>query len=70
MIIVLLQYRLGPLGFLPPSISPFASDPSFGLRDIILALNVVKSNIAAVGGSPSSVTLGGQSSGGTLVRSM
>lgn len=67
-IVVFIQYRLGILGFLPPSQAPTSSDPNFALRDAILALNTVHDNIGAVGGDSAKVTVGGQSAGASLIR--
>lgn len=64
-IVVTVNYRLGPLGFL--------SDPgvggsgNFGLEDQQAALRWVRTNVAAFGGDPHNVTLGGQSAGATSV---
>lgn len=69
LILVTIQYRLGVLGFLPPSIAPTNDDPNFGTRDAILALQSVHNNIGAIGGDPAKVTIGGQSAGASLARS-
>lgn len=69
MIVVFLQYRLGVLGFLPPKEAPTAKDPNLAVRDVVLALKTVQANIAAVGGDPGRVTVGGQSAGASLTRS-
>lgn len=66
---VFVQYRLGLLGYLPPGDAPTSADPNFGLRDVILALEVVRDNIASAGGDPARVTVGGQSSGASMARS-
>lgn len=68
-IVVFVQYRLGVLGFLPPDGASTINDPNLAVRDVVLALNSVKANIAAVGGDPSRVTVGGQSAGASLTRS-
>lgn len=69
MIVVFLQYRLGIFGFLPPADAPTANDPSLAVRDVVLALETVKANIAAVGGDAGRVTVGGQSAGASMSRS-
>ncbi|BEJ16038.1 hypothetical protein CspHIS471_0506430 [Cutaneotrichosporon sp. HIS471] len=67
---VFAQYRLGVLGFLPPEGASTINDPNLAVRDAVLALNAVKTNIAAMGGDPSRVTLGGQSAGASLTRTL
>ena len=64
-VVVTINYRLGLLGWLAnPALDaeghPFAD---YGLLDQQLALKWVKGNIAAFGGDPGKVTLGGQSAG-------
>jgi len=68
-VLVAMNYRLGPLGFFAhPALTAEApkSQPlaSYGLMDQIAALKWVKRNIAAIGGDPANVTLFGQSAGG------
>ena len=59
-VVVSLNYRLGALGFLAhPSFEPKV----FGLEDQRAALRWVKTNIAAFGGDPEKITLGGESAG-------
>jgi len=68
-VIVTINYRLGPFGFLAhPALS--VDDPSYptsgnyGLEDQRFALEWVQRNIAAFGGDPAHVTLFGESAGG------
>ncbi|MEP6968457.1 MAG: carboxylesterase family protein, partial [Pseudomonadota bacterium] len=68
-ILVTLNYRLGPLGFFAhPSLTKAAQpdEPlvAYGIMDQIAALQWVKRNIAAFGGDPGNVTLFGESAGG------
>ena len=66
-VLVTINYRLGPFGFLVhPALtaeSPHASSGNYGLLDKIAALEWVRDNIAAFGGDPSNVTIFGQSAG-------
>ncbi|CAH1394631.1 unnamed protein product [Nezara viridula] len=61
-VLVTFNYRLGPLGFL--STEDNVVPGNNGLKDQVLALKWIQKNIAAFGGNPDSVTLGGLSSGG------
>ncbi|KAH7083509.1 Alpha/Beta hydrolase protein [Paraphoma chrysanthemicola] len=63
-IAVNMNYRLGMLGFLNHPDLPSANA---GLLDQRMALLWVKDNIAAFGGDPDEITLGGQSGGGWAV---
>ncbi|UYP20292.1 carboxylesterase/lipase family protein [Rhodococcus sp. Z13] len=72
-VVVTLNYRLGPLGFL--DLSSFATpdapfESNVGLRDQIAALEWVRDCITAFGGDPDCVTLFGESSGGGSVTTL
>ncbi|OJJ48965.1 hypothetical protein ASPZODRAFT_60694 [Penicilliopsis zonata CBS 506.65] len=73
-IVVTVNYRLGPLGFLAhPELSAESetnSSGNYGALDLIYALNWVKEEIAAFGGDPDSITVGGQSSGSSCSLDM
>ena len=66
-VLVTINYRLGPFGFLAhPALtaeSPHAASGNYGLLDKAAALEWVRDNIAAFGGDPGNVTIFGQSAG-------
>lgn len=66
---VTMNYRLGALGFLahPALAGSTGQSGNYGLMDQQAALRWVKANIAAFGGDPSRVTIGGESAGGRSV---
>ncbi|MGW2566266.1 carboxylesterase family protein [Streptomyces sp. NPDC001537] len=63
---VTVGHRLGVEGFAPLDGVP----ANRGLRDLLLALDWVRDNIAAFGGDPGRVTLAGQSAGGAAVLAL
>lgn len=69
-VVIFPQYRLGVLGHLPPPVAPTGGDPNYALRDIVTSLEVVRDNIAAAGGDPAAVTVGGQSAGASMTRAL
>ena len=70
-ILITINYRLGPFGFLAhpllASESKHGSAGNYGLLDKIAALKWVQNNVAAFGGDPSNVTIFGQSAGSQSV---
>lgn len=70
-VVVSLNYRLGPLGWLAlPALQaedPQGSVGNYGLLDQLEALRWVQRNIRAFGGNPQNVTVFGQSAGGMSV---
>ncbi|XP_047470925.1 venom carboxylesterase-6-like isoform X2 [Penaeus chinensis] len=65
-VVVLIQYRLGTLGFLSTEDSELPGN--LGLQDQTLALRWVKDNIRDLGGDPDKVTIFGESAGGASVH--
>jgi len=66
-IVVSINYRLGPFGFLDvPGLGTSATTVSgnYGLLDQEAALRWVRRNIGAFGGNPAAVTIDGESAGG------
>jgi carboxylesterase type B len=61
-ILVSINYRLGVFGY-PNTPALSRSDTNAGLRDQRLAVEWVHKNIAAFGGDPNRIVLGGQSAG-------
>ncbi len=70
-VLVTINYRVGPLGFLAhPELSAESTDKvsgNYGLLDQIAGLRWVQRNIAAFGGDPGKVTIFGESAGGISV---
>ena len=73
-VVVTLNYRVGPLGFLVhPDLtkeSEHHSSGNYGLLDQIAALEWVHRNIGAFGGDPNRVTIFGQSAGAISVANL
>jgi para-nitrobenzyl esterase len=73
-VLVSLNYRLGPLGYLAhPELtaeSPRHSSGNYGVLDQIAALTWVRKNIAAFGGDPARVTIAGESAGSWSVNTL
>ena len=66
-VVVSMNYRLGPLGFMAhPALGNEVAN--FGLLDMVAALRWVQRNIAAFGGDPGNVTIFGASAGGQAVN--
>jgi para-nitrobenzyl esterase len=68
-VLVAVNYRLGPLGFFAHPALTHAAKPdeplaNYGVMDQIAALQWVRRNVAAFGGDPGNVTLFGESAGG------
>lgn len=73
-VLVTINYRIGPLGYLAhselTSESPQHSSGNYGVLDQIAALKWVRKNIAALGGDPNRVTIFGQSAGSWSVNTL
>ncbi len=72
LVVVSVNHRLGPLGFLDMSAAgpQFAQSANVGMLDLVAALQWVRDNIAAFGGDPGNVTIFGQSGGGSKVTTL
>jgi para-nitrobenzyl esterase len=73
-IVVSLNYRVGPFGFLSsPELdakSPHHASGNQALSDSIAALKWIKANIVAFGGDPNNVTIFGQSAGACITAAL
>jgi len=71
-VVVSVNYRLGPFGFLAhPALSrqsPTSSSGNYGLLDQMAALRWVQRNVAVFGGDPARVTVFGESAGAVSVN--
>jgi para-nitrobenzyl esterase len=71
-VVVSMQYRLGPFGFLElGDLDPaYKGSSNNGLRDQIAALEWVKRNAQAFGGDPDNITIFGESAGSISVAAL
>lgn len=66
-VVVSFNYRLGPIGFFAhPALA--SAPASFGLLDMVMALQWVQANISQFGGDPDNVTIFGVSAGAMAVN--
>ncbi|KAA1104726.1 hypothetical protein PGT21_030578 [Puccinia graminis f. sp. tritici] len=72
MVVVVVQYRLGLLGFLKGSLArtnpPISGN--YAVKDVITALNSIKELADTFGGDRNSITLAGQSSGAEMIKTL
>ncbi|HUF72959.1 MAG TPA: carboxylesterase family protein [Gammaproteobacteria bacterium] len=73
-VVVTMNYRLGPFGFLAhPALSAesgYGSSGNYGILDMVASLDWVQRNIEAFGGDPGNVTIFGQSAGAMAITSL
>ncbi|MES1192001.1 MAG: carboxylesterase family protein [Steroidobacter sp.] len=73
-VVVTINYRLGPFGFLAhPELtaeSPHHASGNYAFMDMIAALRWVQNNITAFGGDPDRVTIAGESAGSEAVNTL
>jgi len=69
-IVVTINYRLGPLGFLHMAPLGDSYVSNAGLLDQVAALQWVKDNISAFGGNPDQVTVFGESAGSMSIAAL
>lgn len=62
--------KVTQLGFLPPPLTGGAPNNNLGVRDAILALNLLHAILPSFGGSSQTVTVAGQSAGAMLIRAI
>jgi para-nitrobenzyl esterase len=66
-VVVTINYRLGPFGFLASPLlaaeSPHHSSGNYGLLDQVEALRWIQENVEVFGGDPQRVTIFGESAG-------
>jgi para-nitrobenzyl esterase len=74
---VTIPYRLGVFGFLDvgpllnsKTASDYSGSANNGLRDLIASLEWLQRNVAAFGGDPARVTIGGESAGAKLTDTL
>ncbi|MCM2423071.1 carboxylesterase/lipase family protein [Streptomyces sp. RKAG293] len=63
LVVVTINYRIGPLGYLAFGADADAEPANFWLTDQVAALRWVHENIAGFGGDPGNITVAGQSGG-------
>ena len=71
-VVVTINYRLGPFGFLHlgDAFPELAGSGNLGILDQVAALEWVRDSISAFGGDPDRVTIFGESAGGASVGTL
>src|SRR5690606_32512668 len=69
-VVVTLNHRLNAFGYCYLAAHDFPDSGNAGQLDLILALEWVRDNIAALGGDPACVTVFGQSGGGAKIATL
>lgn len=69
-VVVVIQYRLGPLGFFAHPATDTGEGANFALLDHVAALNWIQREIAQFGGDATNVTIFGESAGGHNVAAL
>ncbi|WP_375548081.1 carboxylesterase family protein [Oceanicaulis alexandrii] len=69
-VVVVVQYRLGPLGFFAHPDIDEGQGANFALLDQVAALNWIQAEISQFGGDPDNVTIFGESAGGQNVAAL
>lgn len=67
-VLVTMNYRLGPMGFLSLDDRSLCVPGNAGLKDQVMALKWIQKNIANFGGNPKNVTLFGDGAGAACVH--
>ncbi|KAI6440924.1 hypothetical protein MCOR22_006878 [Pyricularia oryzae] len=66
-IVVQVNYRVGPFGFLHSKEVQKEANTNVGLKDMIMGMEWTKQNIAQFGGNPAQIVMAGDSAGATAV---
>ncbi|EHA48073.1 para-nitrobenzyl esterase [Pyricularia oryzae 70-15] len=66
-VVVQVNYRVGPFGFLHSKEVQKEANTNVGLKDMIMGMEWTKQNIAQFGGNPAQIVMAGDSAGATAV---